>query len=295
VNQGGEQGHDDYGLPPVDIEIPDDARELYRDVQAYHRELRALRRHQRSVRWRAPFHRTGVAIPLLAGCLIVALLAVMLSAMLTANPYMTGQRPAGQSDAGSKSSPATTTPAKKSASSAGASSAGASSAGASSASASSASASSTSPTTPALTTPGGTGAASQPAAGRLPGKTISVAGKPLDLVDLRSTALAIVPTKCDCDSAVKQLLLQAQTAGVIVYLVGPPGTSVSMLNRLANLVSGMKALKVATDDHDALTAAYQPMGLTVLLVDAKGSVTEHTQFSQGVDLEKQLQLLKPAS
>src|ERR1700761_7019153 len=25
VNQGGEQGHDDYGLPPVDIEIPDDA------------------------------------------------------------------------------------------------------------------------------------------------------------------------------------------------------------------------------------------------------------------------------
>jgi hypothetical protein len=285
VNQGGEQGHDDYGLPPVDIEIPDDARELYRDVQAYHRELRALRRHQRSVRWRAPFHRTGVAIPLLAGCLIVALLAVMLSAMLTANPYMTGQRPAGQPDAGSKSSPATTTPAKKSASSAGASSAGASSA----------SASSTSPTTPALTTPGGTGAASRPTAGRLPGKTISVAGKPLDLVDLRSTALAIVPTRCDCDSAVKQLLLQAQTAGVIVYLVGPPGTSVSMLNRLANLVSGMKALKVATDDHDALTAAYQPMGLTVLLVDARGSVTEHTQFSQGVDLEKQLQLLKPAS
>ncbi|HUD39361.1 MAG TPA: hypothetical protein VMR14_20870 [Streptosporangiaceae bacterium] len=285
MNQGGEQGHDDYGLPPVDIEIPDDARELYRDVQAYHRELRALRRHQRSVRWRAPFHRTGVAIPLLAGCLIVALLAVMLSAMLTANPYMTGQRPAGQPDAGSKSSPATTTPAKKSASSAGASSAGASSA----------SASSTSPTTPALTTPGGTGAASRPTAGRLPGKTISVAGKPLDLVDLRSTALAIVPTRCDCDSAVKQLLLQAQTAGVIVYLVGPPGTSVSMLNRLANLVSGMKALKVATDDHDALTAAYQPMGLTVLLVDARGSVTEHTQFSQGVDLEKQLQLLKPAS
>jgi hypothetical protein len=54
-------------------------------------------------------------------------------------------------------------------------------------------------------------------------------------------------------------------------------------------------MKVATDDHDALTAAYQPMGLTVLLFDATGSVTEHTQFSQGVDLEKQLQLLKPAS
>jgi len=271
VNQGGEQGHDDYGLPPVDIEIPDDARELYRDVQAYHRELRALRRHQRSVRWRAPFHRSGVAIPLLAGCLIVALLAVMLSAMLTANPD-------GQPDAGGKSSPAVTTPAKKSASSAGASSAGARS---------------TSPTTPALTTPGGTGAASRPAAGRLPGKTISVAGKPIDLVNLRSTALAIVPTKCDCDSAVKQLLLQAQTAGVIVYLVGPRGTSVSMLNRLASLVSG-KAPKVATDDQNALTATYRPVGLTVLLVDAQGSVTD-TTFSQGVDLEKRLQRLKPAN
>jgi hypothetical protein len=280
VNQGGEQGHDDYGLPPVDIEIPDDARELYRDVQAYHRELRALRRHQRSVRWRAPFHRSGVAIPLLAGCLIVALLAVMLSAMLTANPFMTGRRPSGQPDAGGKSSSAVTTPANKSARSAGARSA---------------SASSTSPTTPALTTPGGTGAASRPAAGRLPGKTISVAGKPIDLVDLRSTALAIVPTNCGCDSAVKELLLQAQMAGVIVYLVGPRGTSVSMLNRLASLVSGMKAPKVATDDQNALTAAYRPVGLTVLLVDAQGSVTKDTTFSQGGDLEKKLELLKPAN
>src|SRR5258708_5879402 len=89
VNQGGEQGHDDYGLPPVDIEIPDDARELYRDVQAYHRELPALRRQERSIRWRAPFRRSGVAIPLLAGCLIAALVAVMLSAMFTQNRYFT--------------------------------------------------------------------------------------------------------------------------------------------------------------------------------------------------------------
>ena len=44
MNAGGDQGRDDYGLPPVDIEIPDDARELARDVQAYHRELRSRRR-----------------------------------------------------------------------------------------------------------------------------------------------------------------------------------------------------------------------------------------------------------
>src|SRR5215470_5493398 len=44
VNNGGDPGRDDYGLPPVDIEVPNDARELDRDVHAYYRELRSLRR-----------------------------------------------------------------------------------------------------------------------------------------------------------------------------------------------------------------------------------------------------------
>ena len=34
-------GRDDGGLPPVNIVIPDDARDLDRDVLAYRRELRA--------------------------------------------------------------------------------------------------------------------------------------------------------------------------------------------------------------------------------------------------------------
>ena len=42
VNLGGEPERDDSGLPPVDIVVPDDARELERDVQAYRREQRAL-------------------------------------------------------------------------------------------------------------------------------------------------------------------------------------------------------------------------------------------------------------
>ena len=33
MNQGGEPGHDDYGLPRVDIEIPDDAAEKIMTVQ----------------------------------------------------------------------------------------------------------------------------------------------------------------------------------------------------------------------------------------------------------------------
>ena len=45
-----EPGRDDGNLPPVNIVIPDDARELDRDVLAYRRELRAKRRRQRLVR-----------------------------------------------------------------------------------------------------------------------------------------------------------------------------------------------------------------------------------------------------
>jgi hypothetical protein len=90
VNQGGEPGHDDYGLPRVDIEIPDDARELDRDVQAYHRELRALRRSQRSRRWRAPLQRPGALLPLVAGCLLVAMLSGMVLTMFSANTYISG-------------------------------------------------------------------------------------------------------------------------------------------------------------------------------------------------------------
>jgi hypothetical protein len=69
VNIGGDPGRDDYGLPPVDIEVPDDARDLDRDVQAYHRELRALRWRRRT-RWLVvPLGRDGMVLPLLAGCL----------------------------------------------------------------------------------------------------------------------------------------------------------------------------------------------------------------------------------
>jgi len=75
VNIGGDPGRDDYGLPPVDIEIPDDARELDREVLAYHRELRALRWRRRT-RWLVvPLGRDGMVLPLLAGCLALTLLA----------------------------------------------------------------------------------------------------------------------------------------------------------------------------------------------------------------------------
>jgi len=75
LNIGGDPGRDDYGLPPVDIEVPDDARDLDRDVQAYHRELRALRWRRRTCWLVVPLGRDGMVLPLLAGCLALTLLA----------------------------------------------------------------------------------------------------------------------------------------------------------------------------------------------------------------------------
>ena len=84
VNRGGDPERDDYGLPPVNIEIPDDARELDRDIQAYHRELRVQRRHRLVRRLGGPLTRDGMVLPLLASCLALTLLAGTLLTMFTA-------------------------------------------------------------------------------------------------------------------------------------------------------------------------------------------------------------------
>jgi hypothetical protein len=84
VSQAGDPERDDYGLPPVDVVIPDDARELDRDVQVYHRELRAQRRHRLARRFGASITRDGMVLPLLASCLALTLLAGTLLTMFTA-------------------------------------------------------------------------------------------------------------------------------------------------------------------------------------------------------------------
>ncbi|MGH3068597.1 MAG: hypothetical protein ACRDND_00820 [Streptosporangiaceae bacterium] len=84
MNRGGDPERDDYGLPPVDIEIPDDARELDRDIQAYHRELRVQRRNRLVRRLGGPLTRDGMVLPLLASCLALTLLAGTLLTMFTA-------------------------------------------------------------------------------------------------------------------------------------------------------------------------------------------------------------------
>jgi hypothetical protein len=93
VNAGGDPDRDDFGLPPIDIEIPDDARELDRDVQAYQRELRAQKRRRRASRLYGPLTRDGMALPLLAGCLMLALLTSTLLIMFAADQTGVPQLP----------------------------------------------------------------------------------------------------------------------------------------------------------------------------------------------------------
>ena len=86
-----EPGQDDGNLPPVNIVIPDDARELDRDVLAYRRELKARRRRQRLLRLLRPF-RLGefgghaAIIPLIAACLAISLVGGALLSVATMSP-----------------------------------------------------------------------------------------------------------------------------------------------------------------------------------------------------------------
>jgi hypothetical protein len=90
VSPDGGAGWDE---PPLDIQIPDDARELDRDVLAYHRELRAQRRRRRLWRLAGPLAGHGTIMPLLASILAVCLVAGAMLSVATFSPAP-GVRPA---------------------------------------------------------------------------------------------------------------------------------------------------------------------------------------------------------
>ena len=85
MSPGGGAGWDE---PPLDIQIPDDARELDRDVLAYRRELRARRRRSRLRRLASPFAGQGAILPLLASILAVCLVAGAMLSVATFSPPM---------------------------------------------------------------------------------------------------------------------------------------------------------------------------------------------------------------
>jgi hypothetical protein len=181
VNPGGEPGRDEGGLPPVDIEIPDDARELDRDVLAYHREQRARRRRARWDRILGPLRGHGAILPLIAGCVALSMLAGTLLSVFSVSP---ASAPVLSRSAG----PAPESPA---------------------------------PESPAPESPAPKSAPAPPVGrARLPAGTVVVSGKAAPVRGLVSAVLALVPVGCPCDTALQQLTAQAVRARVPVFFVG---------------------------------------------------------------------------
>jgi hypothetical protein len=239
LSSGGEPERDDTGLPPVDIEIPDDARELDRDVQAYYREQRALRRLERRSRLHGILAKDGIVLPLLACCLILALITGTLLTVFTA-----------ASDQGFQNLPGSIGPPHGTA---------------------------TGPANPGAATTGpshrasgrahpGHSTAAKPRLARvtLPDATVLVAGKSKSLRNLSRTMLVLVQPGCSCAQAVAALAQIAAAAGARAYLVSSTAKDPAV-SRLASQVGQFDAsITVAVDSADVLTGYRN--GLTAILV-----------------------------
>jgi hypothetical protein len=277
VNLGGDPERDDFGLPPVDIEIPDDARELDRDVQAYRRELRAQRRRLRARRLHGPLTRNGMVLPLLAGCLVLALISGTLLTLFSAGqanlPGLPGRATAGPATTGSPAG--------------GRAAGGTTGAGRQPASQPSASGTGASAATGPSAGPGSAGAAIGEVGGQLPDQTVVVAGQSMPLRSLPPAVLALIPAGCQCTVALRQLARQAAAARVALYLVGTVRAG-RQLKRLATL-AGQRSARVAVDVHNVLGPTYKPAGLTAILVRSNGTVARvASRLQPGLALTSEL-------
>jgi hypothetical protein len=236
VSFASEPGRDDGNLPPVNVVIPDDARELDRDVLAYHRELRARRRRQRLMRLMRPFRVRELGghaamIPLIAACLAISLVGGALLSVATISP----------ASAPTLSVPPTSGQAPVSAS--GVSASGVSASGVS---------------------PGDLT--------KLPAGTVHIGGRTVTLRSLVTSAIAVIPASCGCGPELERLAQQAVSAHVALYFAGA-GPVIPQLPALVKRYGDGAA--IATADYDgALGSAFHPTGLTVLLVfsDARAEV-----------------------
>jgi hypothetical protein len=260
VNPGGEPERDETGLPPVDIEIPDDARELDRDVQAYYREQRAQRRQQRGHRMRGSLARDGIVLPLLACCLILALITGTLLTVFTATsdqlPNLPGTGKTTRPSASSHAAP-------------------------SSAAAGGATSAAASPPAP------GSGQAGRPAIPEvvpslLPPAAIAVDGRaPIPVRHLSRAALVLIPAGCNCTATVSWLIGVVATAHARSYLVYTASTRTAVGRLYDSLGSSQRAHAVlALDPTGQLTDSITdspPAGLSAILVGRK-----HVAYATGL-------------
>ena len=300
MNPGSEPERDNTGLPPVDIEIPDDARELDRDVQAYHREQRALRRQRRSLRLRGSLGKEGIVLPLLACCLILALITGTLLTVFSATSDVgrmpttpPGNHPstkpgssARQSTAGANSPRSAPQAHGAQSASANVPSSGPPTAGRSRpANSNPAKSPATRSTIPAAGKPAtgaraaaGYASTSTPAtmsgaitlvrtAGTLPPGVLAVGTRPVQLADVSHAVLVLLPAGCGCGTTVARVAGVARRAGAQAYLIGTSQTS-GTARKLATRLHSRPRMHVeaALDTGDALRGHYKHHGLTAIVV-----------------------------
>jgi hypothetical protein len=239
VNAGGEPERDDFPLPPVDIEIPDDARALARDVQAYHREQRAARRRRRLGRLHAPLTRDGMVLPLLAGCLVMVMISGVLLTVFSASKSGTPAAAFRPSSSNSPQNPQI-----------------------------SAAGSSTASPPPANPSP------VNPRVRTLVDAKVAVGGHVEQVYRLLPAVLALAPADCQCTAALRQLRRQAAAHKVPLYLIitadiQPAGA------RLAR-AAGQPASRIAQDRTGQVTTELSPQfgapGLTAAFVRKDGTI-----------------------
>ena len=107
--------------------------------------------------------------------------------------------------------------------------------------------------------------------GLLPDSTVTVGGVPASLRSARPALIVLVPTSCSgCGNILRSLLAQGREYGLTLVLAGPPGQS-PQLSDLNSAELGDSGL-VAIDTSNVLTPAYQPSGVTAVLVHMDGVV-----------------------
>ena len=276
VNPGGEPERDDTGLPPVDIEIPDDARELDRDVQAYYRELRAERRRQRGRRLGWPrLAKDGIILPLLACCMILALITGTLLTVFTATsdhdvPALPHNTPGtGSAARNHPSGPASTRP--------GTARPPHSRPGGPASPSTGKSAPSATPRASGTGSPAPDVSAADDSAGLLPDIALPLVGipgmAPLPLADLSASMLVLFPAHCSCSASVRWLTAVAARARAPVYFVATPATRNEVLSLDSGLSTWLQSnVVVMMDTLGQVQARYPADGLTALIIATPHSV-----------------------
>jgi hypothetical protein len=257
VNTGGDPGRDDYGLPPVDIEIPDDARELDGDVQAYYRELRSRRRRTLAKRVYGPLASDGMVLPLLAGCLALTLLAATLLTVFTVGQGTVGG-PAFHPNAGTALHPNAGTALH--------------------------------PSARAARSPAPAG---HPG-GRLPDAMVLVDGQQEHLNDITGgyfvVVLALVPPACmfKCQKDLRQLIQEAQAGKAQPYLFSTSGQDMSKLS----YQTGLGGAHAVDAFQSPLPQFYSSKKiLTAVLINKDGTVAKLVTDKHGFQIKAALAAL----